>query len=185
MALKPATIQFLINRVTEAQQNSLIGATAQIFEHLRDEVKDNPVYDKYEGDLTKWSQWYHQINEVGNDWELPRSFAEAKSLSYAIYENLAKAEDSFDFLYNIFHEGKFNELKYSLNSSFANYFAQALDDIIRANPELESEPEKAIGTKVFIIHGHEELIKRELQLFLQRAGVPNIVLHEQPDRGRS
>ena len=38
---------------------------------------------------------------------------------------------------------------------------------------------------VFIIHGHDDGLKTDVQLLLIRAGVNNIVLHEQADRGRT
>jgi predicted nucleotide-binding protein len=38
---------------------------------------------------------------------------------------------------------------------------------------------------VFIIHGHDEEMKRNVQLFLNRGDLQDIVLHEQPDRNRT
>ncbi len=39
--------------------------------------------------------------------------------------------------------------------------------------------------KIFIIHGHNNELKREVQLLLSRAGVEDVVLHECPDKGRT
>lgn len=39
--------------------------------------------------------------------------------------------------------------------------------------------------KIFIIHGHDDHLKKEVQLLLSRAEIDDIVLHEQPDRGRT
>lgn len=39
--------------------------------------------------------------------------------------------------------------------------------------------------KIFIIHGHDEGLKREVQLLISRAGVDDVVLHERPDKGRT
>ncbi len=38
---------------------------------------------------------------------------------------------------------------------------------------------------VFIIHGHDEELKRSVQLFLQRGDLNDIVLHEQPSKNRT
>jgi predicted nucleotide-binding protein len=38
---------------------------------------------------------------------------------------------------------------------------------------------------VFIIHGHDDSMKKSVQLFLSRAGLKDIVLHEQPDKNRT
>jgi len=42
-----------------------------------------------------------------------------------------------------------------------------------------------INPIVFIIHGHDEEMKRSVQLFLNRAELQDIVLHEQPDKSRT
>lgn len=61
-----------------------------------------------------------------------------------------------------------------------------MEEIVNANPEIESTKiEKVKGNTVFIVHGHDDGLKTELQLFLTRAGVNNIVLHEQADKGRT
>jgi predicted nucleotide-binding protein len=56
-------------------------------------------------------------------------------------------------------------------------------------PELLKRKEGGLmnitNNKIFIIHGHDELMKSSVQLLLTRAGLNDIVLHEQPDRGRT
>ncbi|MBK9515422.1 MAG: nucleotide-binding protein, partial [Flavobacteriales bacterium] len=56
-----------------------------------------------------------------------------------------------------------------------------------ANPEKEISESKRreIGKTVFIVHGHDVGLKAEVQLLLSRAGINNIVLHEQLDKGRT
>ena len=39
-------------------------------------------------------------------------------------------------------------------------------------------------TKIFIVHGHDDALKNEVQLFLTRLGLEPIVLHEQINRGQ-
>lgn len=54
--------------------------------------------------------------------------------------------------------------------------------------QLARKDERFMGmqsNKIFIIHGHDELMKSSVQLLLTRAGLNDIVLHEQPDRGRT
>lgn len=48
MALNPDKLQFLINQLTNAELQSFPGIIAQIFSYLDQEVKDNPIFDKYE-----------------------------------------------------------------------------------------------------------------------------------------
>jgi predicted nucleotide-binding protein len=54
---------------------------------------------------------------------------------------------------------------------------KTIDDII--------EKDLANGNKVFIIHGHDNEMKREVQLLLNRAELDDVVLHECPDKGRT
>ena len=42
-----------------------------------------------------------------------------------------------------------------------------------------------MGNKIFIVHGQDNEMKREVQLLLTRAGLDDVVLHERPDRGRT
>lgn len=41
------------------------------------------------------------------------------------------------------------------------------------------------GDKIFIIHGHDEEMKNKVQLLLTRSCLEDVVLHEQPDKGRT
>jgi predicted nucleotide-binding protein len=41
------------------------------------------------------------------------------------------------------------------------------------------------GDDVFIVHGHDKQAKTEVQLFLERAGLHPVVLHEQPNAGKT
>jgi predicted nucleotide-binding protein len=51
-------------------------------------------------------------------------------------------------------------------------------------PSLASDEEAAAGD-IFIVHGHDTQAKTELQLFLRKAGLDSVVLHEQPNGGRT
>lgn len=42
-----------------------------------------------------------------------------------------------------------------------------------------------LGNRVFIIHGHDDEMKKATQLFVNRIGLEDVVLHEQPNRGRT
>jgi predicted nucleotide-binding protein len=109
-------------------------------------------------------------------------------LAYDIYRSIAaegaKRVDNLSFM--LFRKNNMGENARELNNTFLSYFEQALDDIINANPEAAAErPKHTLGTTVFIIHGHDNELKTEVQLLLARAGVHAIVLHEQADMGRT
>lgn len=42
-----------------------------------------------------------------------------------------------------------------------------------------------ITNKVFIVHGHDEKAKNELEIFLREIGLEPVVLHRQPDEGQT
>jgi len=63
---------------------------------------------------------------------------------------------------------------------------QIRDYLSEPNKTKEVSTIKRIGAKrVFIIHGHDELLKKEVQLLLINAELDSVVLHEQPDKGRN
>ncbi|MCJ7602469.1 MAG: nucleotide-binding protein [Desulfobulbaceae bacterium] len=43
----------------------------------------------------------------------------------------------------------------------------------------------AISNKVFIVHGHDEKAKNELEIFLTEIGLVPVVLHRQVDEGQT
>ncbi len=45
--------------------------------------------------------------------------------------------------------------------------------------------ESVSGRKVFLVHGHNEQLLREVELFLRRGGIEPVVLRQQPNQGRT
>lgn len=43
----------------------------------------------------------------------------------------------------------------------------------------------AVGNNIFIVHGHDDSIKQDVARFLEKLGLNPIVLHEQPNKGRT
>lgn len=182
MALSQKTVQFFVNQIDNSSVQTIAGISSQLFEYLCENVKDNPVYDKYIAESANWMEWPGE-----DDWQMPGKLEFAKNLSFALYKRITEAgSDTLHFLYIITNEGSNVSALNAFNNHFLGYFSKALEDILNANPELApEETEKVPGTKVFIIHGHDELLKKDLQLLLIRGGVNNIVLHEMADKGRS
>lgn len=154
---------------------------------MEQEVKDNPIYDKYEKDRSRWEKWPGEDRASFQAWKMPDKLEDAKSLSYNIYRIMAEQHDNGDrissYLYPQVH---YTETIDKVNNGFLGYFTLALEEIIFANPEIDlAEPRKVSGKTAFIIHGHDNDLKREVELLLTDAGVNHIVLNEQPDRGRA
>ena len=52
-------------------------------------------------------------------------------------------------------------------------------------PVLEAAEVSLIGNRVFIVHGHDEAAKESVARFVSRLGLDPIILHEQPNAGRT
>ena len=188
MALNPENVKFLFQQIAKSELRTYNSVVSQLFGYLDLEVKDNPVFDKYESEWSKWSEWIEGIEESSYDWSLPKRIDDTKSLIYNIYRGIAKNDQDWliNFSTELFQERNFSDSIYKFNNSFIDYLGKALEDIIEANPEIEANTAKKTNNDtVFIIHGHDNTLKMEVQLLLNRAAVNNIVLHEQADRGRT
>jgi predicted nucleotide-binding protein len=78
-------------------------------------------------------------------------------------------------------EVKINELESILTK--ADLIPSEIESLPMA--ELVTTNTSTTNPIVFIIHGHDEEMKRSVQLFLNRADLKDIVLHEQPDKNRT
>lgn len=186
MALNPELISLFIRNIEGANMKTFGSEVAHLFEHLDNEIKDNQIYDKYLNERDRWKTW------PGDDsvqWRLPTKFEEAKSLIFNLYHNVGDlGEEGYSLPKELTSEihGNTDNAIHSFNNHFLDYFKEVINEIVAANPEIEyNTAEKINGKTVFIIHGHDDGLKTEIQLLLIRAGVNNIVLHEQPDKGRT
>jgi len=188
MALNIEKVNFLYQQLYNSEYSTLNTVIAQLFNYLKTEVKDNPVYDMYEKDVENWKEWPTFSDDYNNDWQLPTSLDESKSLAYSMYKQIS--ENDYNWMiqkgFTLFAGGKLYENLAKLNKTFYGYFGQAIEDIIDANSEFENlKPSTNKNDTVFIVHGHDNELKQEVQILLNRAGVNSVVLHEQADRGRT
>jgi predicted nucleotide-binding protein len=186
MALKPDLINFFLRNIQNSNMKTFGGEVSQVFEHLESEIKENQVYNKYEEEVTKWER----ISEKSDlPWRMPNNYEDAKSSIYSLYRRVGQfGWQGYHIPMRLLSNGneEINDSIASFNKLFLEYFRQVLQEIINANPEIdEGDPQRVKGNTVFIIHGHDEHLKTETQLLLTRAGINNLVLHEQPDKGRT
>lgn len=59
------------------------------------------------------------------------------------------------------------------------------NETINELPIYRDETSKKYSNKVFIVHGHDDLAKKQLADILTELGFTPIILHEQPNRGRT
>lgn len=189
MALSTQKLKLLYQKIISADHQTFASVCSQLFNYLQSEVKDNPIYEKYENDRDLWKNWpgNRQGHNYFYNWKLPTDLEDVKSLAYDLYKTVSEMDDDGDkLIFRLFVKRDYNDNIYNFNKTFIEYLGEVLNDIIKANPELEREEiSKTKGDYVFIIHGHDNDLKREVQILLQNAGVNNVVLHEQPDKGRT
>ena len=58
-------------------------------------------------------------------------------------------------------------------------------ELKQVNPQQHNNPSCAISKKVFIVHGHDEAAKESVARLLEKLELDPIILHEQPNRGRT
>lgn len=49
----------------------------------------------------------------------------------------------------------------------------------------QSKPQRKIGKIIFIVHGHDEETKEKVSRFIEKLGFEALILHEQPNKGRT
>lgn len=167
---------------------------------------------KFQEILSKQIEQGKQINSKG--FKTVQDL-EAREREFSIWDeyNLEFLKSSFNNPFNEYHHSYENTAFMSgiddvirgANPSDPRYRAKhfparltskidALENLLAKSDLLHSEIEASIhktqtsfimNDTIMIIHGHDEEMKRNVQLFITRAGINEIVLHEQLDRGRT
>jgi predicted nucleotide-binding protein len=81
---------------------------------------------------------------------------------------------------------KFERQKASLLRALQLTLAALGEDLygeLRAPKSVSSSP--ALSNKIFVVHGHDDALKTDVERFLHEIGLEPVVLHRQPDQGRT
>ena len=178
MALRDQQIKFFLERIDRADYQTFDSSVQQLFKYLEKEVGDNPVYKEYEESGDKWVEWRLKL-KLGGGWSIPDDFDKAKSLAYHLYKLIADQREQvykIGFLHS--SSQSVNKNINEFNQSFLDYFKQALEDIVNADPQITegNQANPIMGNRIFIIHGHDNELKKEVQLLLSRVNLNDIVL---------
>jgi len=132
--------------------------------------------DSAKNDRTKWTQY--------NSEYLRRAFDnESVGVSYDKVSDWGtlKINPSFRERVSSFSDGIENQIT-SLQSLLERL--ELIPELHSAlEPEPIGKPETAIGTDVFIVHGHDETAKSEVARFIEKIRLNAVILHEQPNQG--
>ena len=183
MPLDAKQIKFFIERIKSSEHGVFSSAVKQLFNYLRSEASENSEFIRYDTEPSSISR-----GRFGLAWSLPDDFGKAKSVCFKLYKTAAEESDEgFKLAFNLFKHTSVNENFSKFNEAFLEYFVKALEDIVAAEKQPFKHPEEGeiMRKSIFIIHGHDDWMKREVQLFLNRANLDDVVLHECPDKGRT
>ncbi len=84
-----------------------------------------------------------------------------------------------------YEEPEFHKAKMSLLEALESSLEIVKEDIFE---ELVTEKAISTGTysnKVFVVHGHDDKSKMDLEIFLAEVGLEPVVLHRKPDEGQT
>jgi predicted nucleotide-binding protein len=192
------TLTFLLNKIIRSSHEQFKVTVGQFFSFLDAGAKENLAYISYQEDLAKWRMYTDLEYRFDMRREFPKDLDEIKSFSYAVYKSISTAIDNDIYMRYCFGGGQYAKALEEFQEVFYDYFAMAIEDIINA-AKTESKNinsgwqrnQTSVGDHnhkekmVFIIHGHDNYLKLQTQLLLERAKVEYIVLHEVLDKGRT
>ena len=113
-----------------------------------------------------------------------RRYQSAASLDHGGVR-LARDPDALRKVHQFLKDGKADAL------ALLNQAVKSLEEDLA---EIQSEPSSAasmetlnaaVGDEIFIVHGRDEAAKSEVARFIERAGLKAVILHEQPNAGKT
>lgn len=196
MVFEKSELNRLIIKLKSVKTESFISTIQQIFTYLRQSISnDNVVADEYfNKDFPSW-----EYNVAIGGQILPEDPTTMKQLSFYAYYILVEATNQYRFalLMHLFRVWTDEDGYKRFNETFYSHFVAALKEIgdeeiylleTKSVNAVKSQPimmERKLSQKVFIIHGHDERLKMEVELFLRSIQVTPVILHQQEDRGRT
>lgn len=110
-----------------------------------------------------------------------RRYASASNLCTA-HVNMFEPTPAYEIIQG-YRDGKASAIRLLTQA-----IEQLVEEISYLDEEKQGDQSEDIGhslTKVFVVHGHDELAKQEVARFLERVGLEAIILHEQVSQGRT
>ena len=161
----------------ESARNSLLGQVEKGKELLKIEIKNKLDLDQALSAYNTWNDYNHELLRriVDND-DLVNSYHRQWAIGYL-------GDAPFSAYVNEYYED-------------VNYCIQKLESILH---RLDLIPESTtisglnknnkyqenVGNKIFIVHGHDEESKLAVARCIERLSLVPIILHEQPNQGRT
>lgn len=84
------------------------------------------------------------------------------------------------------YRGEFERVRSNLLQALELLKAALTDDAFGELREAHAQSKSpSLSNRVFIVHGHDEALKNEVERFLHDVGLQPVVLHRQPDQGQT
>jgi len=146
-------------------------------ELLKVEIKNNRDFEQAKSSYYTWDEYNEELLRriVDND-ELVNSYKRHFGIGYT-------GDVPLPVLVNNFYE----DVNYCIRN--LNSILQRLELIpeaawISGSAKINQSVDK-VGNNVFIVHGHDEESKQSVARCIERLGLVPIILHEQPNQGRT
>jgi predicted nucleotide-binding protein len=141
----------------------------------------------YKNFCGSWSKYGHP-ETYAEEWVIWRSrvqtFMFSKFGEDSIPAKTLKSGLSYSLIGN--EEKNFVNAKTLILSALKSAKISIEDEVLpKIGSPRVSETGVAISNKVFIVHGHDEKAKNELEIFLTEIGLEPVVLHRQADEGQT
>lgn len=126
----------------------------------------------------EWIAWTKRVSQIivrnFDDRSAPRAL-----LGYANSVTLLrKSKQSFEKAISYY----LSALREAQSIVSDDVFGEAVGN---GEPEMSTTAQGSRTNRVFIVHGHDENAKMELEVFLADIGLETVVLHRQPDEGQT
>lgn len=138
----------------------------------------------------QFSIWYSKAKSVLAEvfGEKSRHLREFSNISFTLPFWRAETPDN-DFE-DAFQRGVTGAVSYlkGLQEEVAEYWEEETGKDMATEPPKAANPtmqHKTTAKRVFIVHGHDHGLKETVARFLNRLGLEPIILHEQPNQGRT
>ena len=182
---KPTINQITILTKSKSEFKNEISERIQIGQELLDEnIENNETFSKSRQTFSEWSDYNLEL--------LKQSFNLPHNEYWRSYDNAG----NFIGIMTITMDSRPNPAKDL--QEFKSRIASKLDnliklknkiDLLKSNVEdikIETKQKQELNmSQVFIVHGHDELVKIETARFIEKLGFEPIILHEQASSGKT
>jgi len=148
---------------------------------LSEQIEFLATKQKADSDVSSWITEVKLVLEdaYGRDSLLFDEFGKIRFFSIIFDQNQPQSESAIAL------KNGLSQARYFLNARIVDLEEGLNDPIPETQFVGKQPPSKAVGAKIFLIHGQNNELKQEIARFLEKLGLEPVILHEQPDMGKT